>query len=81
MSDLKTMPVRGVDWLRITDKPGSYRDVYWCCLLNEPFVLTYDGDMPTCPHCDCGPFESPEHMVENDHVFVCHVAKGQFKPE
>lgn len=76
MSDVKTMPVRDVDWLRVTDEPKGFRDVYWCLLLNEPFVIEYDGNKPTCPNCDCGPFDSVEQMAGNDHVFVCHVAKG-----
>jgi len=42
-----------------------YREVWWCWILNEPFVVEFDGDNAVCTCCkwkqDAKSKEWPEH--------------------
>jgi hypothetical protein len=63
------------DWL--TDKrptngpsfvPKGMRDVMWCPYMNEPMILEYKGDAPTCPGCG-------DSFEASTHAFICHINK------
>lgn len=38
--------------IRVSTKPHLHRDVFWCWIVNEPFVLKYDeANNPCCALC------------------------------
>lgn len=53
---------------RITLQPTKFRDVYWCPLLREPFIIEWRGDLPRCRNC--GLIGS-----DNGHFFIVHILK------
>jgi len=60
-------------------KPQGGRDLWWCFILNEPCILTYMDNKPTCPHCQCqadstGP-NPGEYAFYGDHVFLANIGK------
>lgn len=63
----------------ITNVPKTYRDVYWCCLINEPMIIKYKGDQPKCSACDNEiSFEEDPLRYTDDHglhTFMFHVLK------
>lgn len=46
----------------------GYRDVWWCHVRNEPFIIEYREDKPFCVNCDGEPY--PER-----HTFIIHIRK------
>lgn len=64
----------------ITLVPSGFRDVYWCCILNEPVITTYvhgpQGNALFCRGCNwvC-PSETPDEPFLSMHTFCCHICK------
>ena len=64
------------DWLTqespskpiLSDTPKGFRDLMWCPYLNEPVILEYKDENPTCPSCK-GSFEASTHW------FLGHILK------
>lgn len=64
------------DWVAQRDRfvyelgkePTGFRDLMWCPYLNEPAILEYRNDVPSCPNCN-GNFEAATH------VFMGHIKK------
>ena len=52
----------------LTDAPLGFRDLMWCPYLNEPAILEYSNNKPTCPNCR-GNFEA------STHAFLGHIKK------
>lgn len=72
----------------ITNVPKTYRDVYWCGLINEPMIIKYKGEEPQCSACDNEiSFEEDPLRYTDDHkvhAFMFHVlkpARGEAVPE
>ena len=51
----------------------GFRDVVWCCYLNEPTIMEYRdgpaGRQTFCPNCE---HRDPERA---SHHFICHIGK------
>jgi hypothetical protein len=59
----------------VSNQIGTFRDLVWCCSINEPAFLEYrDGDAERiCSLCKCS-YEN-ESGAGPYHVFLGHVIK------
>lgn len=48
--------------------PHGFRDLMWCPLDNEPYILEYRDDEPWCPGCKSS-FEAETH------TFIGHIKR------
>ena len=58
----------------------GFRDVWWCFILNEPGILTYPDNEPTCTGCGgvaerVGGDYKNLRFADGAHTFICHVGK------
>lgn len=53
--------------------------MWWCFILNEPFIITYPTGKLMCPNCNCiadstGPKPS-DYVFYGDHTFIASISK------
>ncbi len=60
----------------ISMKPCSFRDIYWCHSINEPYLILYHTEGVTCPGCGMT-WPSTSHIDETEghHWFLFHINK------
>lgn len=53
----------------LTNEAKGYRDIYWCFIINEPFIIQYEANVPCCSLCGGNPLNPDLQM----HTFLGHV--------
>lgn len=69
----------------VTFEPKGFRDIYWCDLSNEPFIIEYrHNQKEPLVHCsNCGWDDSldengPSEVWLEHHKFICHIHKPRY---
>lgn len=55
--------------VKLTPEARGFRDLYWCSILNEPVILTYQDNKTYCTCC-----EGSDIIDDGLHEFVGHIA-------
>ncbi len=62
----------------------GYRDVHWCYILNEPWVIQYRDGHAYCTNCtwlDDGEKGQLTEVFLGHHPFICHIYKPRTSDE